>query len=146
MDGVVIQRPALEVATFMFDPANDPLWTGGGVVAFRPLGPDRVVAGSVLERAASFLGRRYHQVVEVTDRIEGRSLELSITRPFRLHLRYELAAVPGGTWTSIVARSGGAHLVGLTAPLLREIVRHGIQADLAKLQAHLEEPRGSNAD
>jgi len=59
-----VARPRAEVASFMFDPANDMAWTTG-IVSSRPEQPGRLQVGHRVVRTAKFLGRTFDYLFEV---------------------------------------------------------------------------------
>lgn len=63
-----VEQPPSSVATFLFNPGNDPQWIGGLVEVHPPDLP--LVVGVRVSRVASFMGRRIDYVLEV-ERIEG---------------------------------------------------------------------------
>ncbi len=135
---VEIARPRGEVARFMFDPRNDPIWT----VALIDSRSDReglLEKGARVERTTRFLGRRMTFTVECTGSEPERSVELLATTPFEMHVRYELEdAGPARTRASIRTEGGGTGFFKLAGPLLSRLVQRQIQADLDRLREHLE--------
>jgi Polyketide cyclase / dehydrase and lipid transport len=93
---IVIFRPRAAVAAYMFDPRNDANWTSG-VIESRPLQEGRLGKGSRVERISKFLGRRFGYTYEVVHTDDDRLVEMSVTKPFPMQIRYELEDVPQGT-------------------------------------------------
>lgn len=137
---IFIKCPRETVAAFMFDPRNDAAWTSG-VVSCRPLAAGRLHVGSRVERDARFLGRRFNYVYEVTNADEDRFVELRVTTPFPMQIRYELAEDCGGTIAAIRARGEAGRFFRLAGPLLGRMVRRAIERDLSNLRQYLEAGR-----
>jgi hypothetical protein len=140
---IVIDRPRADVAAFMFDPARDALWTTG-VVESRPLTPGLLHKGSRVERISKFLGRRFGYLVEVVDASEARFVDMAVTKPFPMTIRYELDDDAGGaggslrTVARIRARGEPGGFFKLAGPLLSPMVKGNIDKDLRKLKECLE--------
>jgi hypothetical protein len=128
------------VAAFMFDPNNDAAWTSG-VVACRPLTPGRLRPGSRVERVTAFLGRKFNYVYEVVDAADDRFVDIRVTNPFPMQVRYELAEDCGGTIAAIRARGDASGFFRLAGPLLGRMVRRAIEQDLRNLRDRLEPSR-----
>jgi hypothetical protein len=137
---VTIARPRRDVAAFMFDPANDTIWTTG-VVDVRPLTPGRLHEGSKVERTSKFLGRRFAYQYEVVEAAEDRLVVMRVEQPFPMQIRYELEDAGEGTRAVIHARGDAGGFYEIAAPLLNRMVKKNIQKDLDALKAHLEAPR-----
>jgi hypothetical protein len=135
---VAIARPRAAVAAFMFDPRNDATWTTG-VLEAHPRQQGRLRAGARVERVAKFLGRRFAYEYEVTAASGDDFVEMSVTEPFPMHIRYELADAPdGGTLARIHATGEARGFFRVAAPLLNPMVRRSIAADLKKLKECVE--------
>ncbi|MEW5848066.1 MAG: SRPBCC family protein [Myxococcota bacterium] len=134
---VLIQRPRAEVAAFMFDPRNDAIWTTG-VVESRPLteGPLRV--GSRVERISKFMGRQFGYVYEVTATDGTSYVEIKVTEPFPMQIRYELEDSAEGTTARIRAAGGGTGFFKVAAPLMSRMVKRNITNDLELMKEYLE--------
>jgi hypothetical protein len=133
----LIRRSRADVASFMFDPANDAIWTTS-VVECRPLIPGRLRAGSRVERISEFLGHRVSYVYEVLA-VEGdRFVEISIAKPFSMLVRYDLEERGEATMARIRASGDGGRFFSMAAPILNLVVGQNIAKDLAQLQRHLE--------
>lgn len=134
---VHIARSRAEVAAFMFDPVNDPTWTGG-VVSCRPLTRGPLRTGSRVERVSRFLGREFAYLVEVVDHEDARFVAMRVTKPFPMRIRYELEDDGGGTRARIRAQGEPKGFFRVAGPLLAPMVERSIRADLESLRAHLE--------
>jgi Polyketide cyclase / dehydrase and lipid transport len=137
---VRIRRPRTEVATFMFDPANDLAWTGG-ITDCRPARPGPLVEGSVVERTARFLGRSFTYGYVVTAHEPDQLVEMNVDRPFPMRVRYELSDAGDGTTLAAIHATGSpGRFFGWATPLMRRRVHRSIAADLERLRACLEQP------
>ena len=134
---IVIRRPRAEVATFMFDPANDTRWTGG-ITDSRPAQPGRLVEGAVVERDAKFLGRSFTYGYVVIDHDDDALVEMRVDRPFPMRVRYELADHPEGTLAAIHSSGSPGRFFGWATPLMSRMVHKSIAADLQRLRDCLE--------
>ena len=134
---LLVHRPRNEVAAFMFDPRNDAAWTTG-VVSARPLTDGRLRVGSRVERTVKFLGRRFSYTYEVVAADPDRFVEMTVTQPFPMHVRYDLADAAEGTRTSIHATGEARGFFRLAAPFMNRMVRRNIAADLSNLKTLLE--------
>lgn len=133
---ILIRRPRAQVASFMFEPRNDALWTTG-VIECRPLTDGPLRAGARVERVVKFLGRRFGYQYEVVAADE-RSVEMSVEQPFPMQIRYELEDAPEGTRVRIRARGDASGFFRLASPIMSRMVRRNITADLTALKKHLE--------
>ena len=134
---VLIHRPRAEVAAFMFDPANDAIWTGG-VVESKPLAPGRLVKGSLVERISKFMGRTFPYRYEVIDAAGDEYVVMKVEQPFPMNIRYQLDEVDGGTRASIRASGDATGFFKIAAPLMGVMVRRNITNDLETLKTYLE--------
>jgi hypothetical protein len=134
----VIDRPRTEVAAYMFDPRHDAAWTTG-VVACRPLTEGRLRTGSRVERTVSFLGRKFSYTYEVTGDDGDRFVEMLVTQPFPMHVRYELDdAGDQRTHVAIHAKGDATGFFRFAAPFMNGMVRKNIARDLAQLKREVE--------
>lgn len=133
---ILIRRPRAQVASFMFEPRNDALWTTG-VIECRPLTDGPLRAGARVERVVKFLGRRFGYQYEVVAADE-RSVEMTVEQPFPMQIRYELEDAPEGTRVRIRARGDASGFFRLASPIMSRMVRRNITADLTALKKHLE--------
>lgn len=134
---VLIRRPRAQVAGFMFDPRNDAIWTKG-VIECRPLTDGPLRQGSRVERIVKFLGRRFGYQYEVVAADGERFVEMHVTQPFPMHIRYELDDAPEGTVAGIRAQGDATGFFRVAAPLMSRMVRRNITNDLELLKEHLE--------
>jgi hypothetical protein len=132
-----IACPRAEVAAYMFEPTNDAAWTSG-VIAVNPLTPGRLHVGSRVERTVKFLGKQFSYTYEVVA-AEGDSLvEMTVTKPFPMHVRYELDAVDAVTTKAAIhARGDASGFYKLMSPIMNRMVRRNIRRDLEALASAL---------
>src|SRR5882762_7192894 len=100
---VVIRRPRAKVAAYMFDPTHEARWTTG-VVESRPLQSGRLVKGAKVDRISKFMGREFPYRYECVDASGDEFVELEVTKPFPMRIRYQLEEIAEGTKASIHAR------------------------------------------
>jgi len=128
-----IARPCAEIAAYMFDPGNDATWTSG-VIAVNPLTPGRLRVGSRVERTVKFLGKRFSYTYEVVDARDDRFVEMTVTQPFPMHVRYELEPVDTTSTTVVIhARGDASGFYKLMSPIMNRMVRRNIRRDLSSL-------------
>ena len=121
----------------MFEPRNDGAWTSG-VIAVNPLTPGRLRVGSRVERTVKFLGKRFSYTYEVVDARDDSFVEMTVTQPFPMHVRYELEAVDASTTTvAIHARGDASGFYRWMSPIMNRMVRRNIRRDLAGLASAL---------
>ena len=137
-----VARPRDEVAAYASDWRNDPVWIGA-VHAARLVGEEPFGAGARVARTASFLGRRFEYVNEVTELAPGERLAMrSVAGPFPMRVTYEWEDAGGETRMRIRASGDASRFYRLAGPLLGRAVRRGIAGDLARLKRELEGGRG----
>lgn len=134
---ILIRRPRREVAGVMFDPAHDTEWTGG-ITDSRPAQPGPLREGSVVERDAKFLGRRFTYGYVVTAYEPDILVEMKVDRPFPMLVRYELSDHPDGTQTAIHSTGSPGRFFGWATPLMARMVHKNISADLQRLKERVE--------
>jgi hypothetical protein len=134
-----ISRPPDEVAVYLFDPVNDPVWIGG-IREARLLGDPPIAVGSRVARLASFLGRRIRYVNEVVELEPARRLRMhSISAPFPMDIEYSLSDDgAGGTVFRNRVRGGASGFLRIATPIQAPLVRRAIQRDAERLRDVLE--------
>ena len=141
IDAVVeqkIARPREEAAAYATDWRNDPEWIGA-VSASRLVGDEPFGVGSRVARQASFLGRKFEYVNEVTELEPGERLGMrSVAGPFPMRVVYEWEDAGDGSLMRIRASGDASAFYRLAGPLLGRAVRRGIAGDLARLRAAVE--------
>lgn len=129
-----IEAPRDEVASYVVDNRNDPVWIGG-IIESELLGNPPILVGSRVRRVASFMGRRIEYVNEVTRLEPGSVLEMrSVKSPFPMHITYAFEDVARGTGASVRVQGDPSALYRLAGPLLSRQVRKNVQADLERLK------------
>jgi uncharacterized membrane protein len=135
----VIDRPRDEVAAYVTDHRNDPVWIGG-ISESELLGTGPIAEGSRVRRVASFLGKRIEYVNEVVRLEPGSVLDMrSVQSPFPMRITYTFADALGGTETSVRVQGEPAGLYRVGGPMMRRAVQRSIDRDVARLKRTLEE-------
>lgn len=128
-----IARPRDEVAAYVADARNDPVWIGG-------ISQVEVLDERRVRRVASFLGKRIDYVNEIVAHEPGVRLEMrTVSGPFPMHIVYAFADAPGGAtrFTNRV-RGDATGFFRLAAPVMSRAVRRSIQQDADRLRDVLE--------
>jgi Polyketide cyclase / dehydrase and lipid transport len=76
--------------------------------------------------------------IEVVEADQDRFIELRVTKPFPMQIRYELEDVPQGTRVRIRARGDAGKFFRIAAPVLGAMVKRNISNDLSLLKQRLE--------
>jgi hypothetical protein len=141
---VVIRRPRSEVAGFMFDPANEAIWTTG-VVESKPFQEGRFRKGARVERVSKFLGKRLAYVYEIEDADADSFVAIRVQEPFPMRIRYELEDAAGGGTVARIRAAGepGGFFGRVAAPLMSRMVKRNITSDLETLKEYLEADGGT---
>lgn len=127
---LAIPKSSAQVAAYMFDPTNDATWTTG-VIAVNPLTPGRLRVGSRVERTVKFLGKQFSYTYEVVGAHDDDFVEMTVTQPFPMHIRYELAPIDAAsTRVAIHARGDASGFYRLMSPIMNRMVRRNIGRDL----------------
>ncbi len=132
-----IARPPAMVARVMFDPARDAEWTSG-VIESRPHAPGHLRPGARVDRRVRFLGRTFWYTYEVTAADAQSWVEMRVTDPFPMTVRYELSAAGGGTVARIGTEGDAGGFFRYVGPLLSPMVRRNITKDLRALKRVVE--------
>lgn len=136
---IAIARSADEVASYMFDPRNDPEWISGITVA-EPLERAPIAVGSRVRRRASFLGRRIDYVMEVVAHDAGRQLSMhAVEAPMPMDVTYEVEPTPTGSRARVRVQGDASALYRVAGPLVGFQVRRSIGRDVAHLKRILED-------
>jgi hypothetical protein len=132
-----IARARADIAAYMFDPSNDAEWTSG-VIAVNPLTPGRLSVGSRVERTVKFLGKQFAYTYEVVAAQDDAFVEMTVTQPFPMHVRYELEPIDArSTRVAIRARGDARGFFKLMSPIMNRMVRRNIRRDLEALATTL---------
>jgi hypothetical protein len=136
----VIDRARADVAAYVTDHRNDPVWIGG-ISESELLGDPPLREGSHVRRVASFLGKRIRYVNEVVRVEPGSVLEMrSVKSPFPMRITYAFADAPGGTEMSVRVEGEPEGLYRVGGAMMRRAVQRSIDRDVATLKATLERP------
>jgi uncharacterized membrane protein len=137
---IEIQRPRVEVATYVADPDKAPDWYENiesvEWKTARPLG-----VGSRFAFVAHFLGRRLAYTYEVRQHVPGISLMMSTAEgPFPMETTYSWQDTPsGGTLMSLRNRGNPSGFRGVAARLMGAAMRRANRKDLIRLKSVLED-------
>jgi len=138
--GTTIAAPRDEVARYVMDHRNDPVWIGG-ITESELLGEPPIAVGSRVRRVASFMRKRIEYVNEVTHLEPGTLLEMrSVKSPFPMVVTYAFEEADGGTRASVRVQGDPSALYRIAGPLLARQVRRSVQSDLDTLRTILEGP------
>jgi uncharacterized membrane protein len=136
--GTTIAAPRDEVARYVMDHRNDPVWIGG-ISESELLAEPPIAVGSRVRRVASFLGRRIEYVNEVTRLEPGTLLQMrSVKSPFPMAVTYAFEDAGGDTTASVRVQGDPTALYRLAGPLLARQVRKSVQGDLDTLRTIFE--------
>ena len=136
-----IDAPREDVARYVIDHRNNPVWIGG-ITESELLGEPPIAVGSRVRRVASFMGKRVEYVNEVVRLEPGSVLEMrSVKSPFPMVVTYAFEDTDGGTRTSVRVQGDPSALYRLAGRLMARKVRSSVQGDLETLKAILEEER-----
>lgn len=135
---IEIQRSPDEVARYMFDPANDPIWISG-ISAAEVASPAPITVGSRVRRRAHFMGRPINYVMEVTALEPGRRLAMhAVEAPMPMDVTYGVEPAEGGSRASVRVEGDAGGLYRVAGPLISAQVRRSIATDVAALKRILE--------
>lgn len=139
----IVAAPREDVAAYVTDHRNDPVWIGG-ITESQLEGDPPVAVGSRVRRVASFLGKRIEYVNEVVRLDPGSVLEMrSVKSPFPMVVTYSFEDADGGTRTSVRVQGDPSALYRLAGPLLARQVKRSVQGDVERLREILEKGRSS---
>ena len=140
---VVIDRPAVEVASFAGDPSNAPAWYSNiASVSWQTLPP--VSVGSRMDFVAHFLGRTLAYTYEVVElEPNSRLVMRTADGPFPMETMYTWTELDGGgTRMTLRNRGTPAGFAKLTAPMVERAMRRATTKDLDRLKHLLETRQG----
>jgi uncharacterized membrane protein len=134
----VIDRPRDQVAAYVTDHRNDPVWIGG-ISESELLGAGPISEGSRVRRVASFLGKRIEYVNEVVRLEPGSILEMrSVKSPFPMRVTYSFRDTAGGTEASVRVQGEPGGLYRIGGSMMARAVQRSIDRDVATLRRMLE--------
>jgi len=134
-----IARPRHDVAAYVTDNRNDPIWIGG-ISRSELEGEPPIRVGSRVRRVASFLGKSIEYVNEVERLERGVLLDMrSVKGPFPMQVTYTFAdADDGATLAKIRVQGDPGKLYTLAGPVMRRQVHRSISRDLRTLKSIME--------
>ena len=134
---VVINRPKDDVASFVMNADNDPVWISG-IVETKTLTDPPLSVGTKVRRVAEFLGRRMEYVPEVVEYDPKALLVMRIDSPFEMMIRYEFEEADNGTLIRIRIQGEGTGFYKLAGPLIANTIKQNVIKDLKTLKGILE--------
>lgn len=134
---IFIERTREQVAAYVMEPENDPIWLGG-IVEVGWVSEPPLAEGSLISRAAKFLGRRLEYTYEVVELEPGSKISMRTDKPFEMATSYEFDEADGGTRMTAHLWGGGDGFYRLAGPVLAAAVRRSISSDLRSLKEILE--------
>ena len=136
--GTTIAAPRDEVARYVMDNRNDPIWIGG-ISESKLLGEPPIAVGSRVRRVASFMGKRIEYVNEVKRLDPGTLLEMrSVKSPFPMIVTYAFEDADGGSRASVRVQGDPNALYRIAGSLLSRKVKKSVQNDLDTLRRIFE--------
>jgi hypothetical protein len=135
---IVVRRPLGEVAAYLSDLRNDPLWRREWVDAEHvSAGPLRVGTTTVL--FGEIWGRRMKAVYEVALYEPSRLTEWrTVSGPLPLTFRRAFRAVDGGTRITFTYEATPSAVLKIVEPLAIRMGRRQLDGDIPQLRAILE--------
>ena len=134
---MTIRKPRRDIAWVIFNPLCDTAWSHQ-VLEVRLLAHGPLRAGSCISRVCRFLGRRYHDVVEIVEYVPGQFIEMAMQRPLAIRVRYSLEGIPEGTIVRVHATGRSTGLLRLIGPLTRRTLRRNYIRSLHDLKSLME--------
>ena len=137
---IEIDRPRTEVARFVEDPTNAPVWYVN-IASVEWETPPPLGVGSRLAFVARFLGRHLAYTYEIVELIPGDRLVMRTTQgAFPMETTYTWTAV-GEDRTRMSLRNRGepSGFASVGAPLMAAAMRRANRTDLRRLKALLEQ-------
>lgn len=137
-----IDRPRKEVATFAFEPDNDPLWIGGikeaHLLTKRPVG-----LGTKVQRLAKFMGKTIDYVLEVIAFEEERLMVMkSVKSPFPMKVTYRFDDLENNKTLAQVRVEGSSKgFYKIADFLMAPMVRRNLKQDLERLKNRFTQNR-----
>jgi uncharacterized membrane protein len=136
---IEIDRPRDEVASYVADPENAPVWYENIESVEWKTAPALAV-GSRVAFVARFLGRRLSYTYELRELVPGERLVMSTSEgPFPMETTYTWAdSGSGGTRMTLRNRGEPAGFSKVAVPVLASAIRRANRKDLERLKAILE--------
>jgi hypothetical protein len=132
-----IRKSRRDIARVIFDPLCDTAWAHQ-VLDVRPLAHGPLRAGTSIARVIRFLGRRYHDVMEVVHFVPGQYIEIVTQRPVAMRVRYSLEGIPEGAIVRVHATGSSTGLLRLISPVVRGLMRRRYRRSLRDLKVLME--------
>jgi uncharacterized protein YndB with AHSA1/START domain len=138
---IEIGRPVAEVAAYAADPDNATAWYENIESARLQTDPP-LAAGSRIEFAARFLGRRLAYTYEIRELVPGERLVMSTADgPFPMETTYTwTGTASGGTRMTLRNRGEPSGFSKIAAPIMESAMRRANRKDLRRLKDILERP------
>ena len=135
---VTINRPVANVAGYVMDPENDPVWITG-IIEAKMLTEPPLSEGTKVERVATFLGKRIEYVLEVVEHDPTALLAMrSVKGPFPMKVWYEFEEAGNSTVARIRIQGETSGFYKLAGPIMSRAVKRNITNDLETLKDLLE--------
>ena len=134
---IIIDRSKDDVASFVTNPDNDPVWIGG-ITESEMLNDPPLGQGTKVRRVAKFLGRRMEYVPEVVEYAPSSRLVMRTDKPFDMTIAYEFEDVGRGTRMRVRVQGEGNGFFRFADPLMGPAVRRNVSNDLKALKRLLE--------
>ncbi len=132
-----IERAKDDVAGFMFNPKNDPLWIVGVNKCF-PQTAGLMATGAKFERNGTLAGKGYSTTYLVVRDEPGEFVEMTAEDPFQMKVRYDLAEDGDGTIVKIRLQAFGELNMQRAASAVEKVITDSLNADLKKLKNYVE--------
>jgi hypothetical protein len=136
---IEIHRDSKAVATYAFEPTNDPVWIGG-ISQAELLTQRPIDTGTQVQRRAKFLGRTIDYILEIRS-FEPEHLMVmeSLKSPFPMKVTYQFDVLDAGTTLAMIRVQGTARaFYGLADVLMAPLVKRNLHHDLRRLKAKME--------
>ena len=135
---IVINRPVEEVFAFYTDLSNSTQWETG-VLEVRQTNEGPSGVGTTWKGVRQNLGRRFEQIVEVTEWEPNRKASYeSTSKPFPMQASFSFESIEGTTRITVVANVQFSGLFKLVKPIVIRMVNKQIEANFQNLKKLLE--------